>query len=89
MEGSTRCSIIWVQFDDEKIGMELRKEYARLYNSEVNKTSTLILEITRQLTIQINGRRQFPLRLGTAKTIHKAQGSIMKSAVINFGTRKK
>lgn len=33
-------------------------------------------------------RRQFPLRLGAAKTIHKAQGSTMKSAVINFGTRK-
>lgn len=53
----------------------------------------LILEITRQFKIQMNGsyhvkRRQFPLRLGAAKTIHKAQGSTMKSAVINFGTRK-
>ncbi|XP_062577467.1 uncharacterized protein LOC134239311 [Saccostrea cucullata] len=93
VQGSTRCSIVWVQFDDENIGKELRKEYARLFKGEIEKTWTPILEITRQFQIQMNGtyhvkRRQFPLRLGAAKTIHKAQGSTMKSAVINFGTRK-
>lgn len=93
VEGSTRCSIIWVQFDDENIGKELRKEYTRLFKNDIEKTWTPILEITRQFKIQMNGtyhvkRRQFPLRLGAAKTIHKAQGSTMKSAVINFGSRK-
>lgn len=93
VEGSTRCSIIWVQFDDDNIGKELRSEYARLFKTDIEKTWTPILEITKQFKIQMNGsyhvkRRQFPLRLGAAKTIHKAQGSTMKSAVINFGTRK-
>lgn len=93
VEGSTRCSIIWVQFDDDNIGKELRREYARLFKTYIEKTWTPILEITRQFKIQMNGsyhvkRRQFPLRLGAAKTIHKAQGSTMKSAVINFGSRK-
>ncbi|XP_061195058.1 uncharacterized protein LOC133203256 [Saccostrea echinata] len=54
VEGSTRCSIIWVQFDDDNIGKELRKEYARLFKSEIEKTWTPILEITRQFKIQMN-----------------------------------
>lgn len=78
---------IWVQFDDDNIGKELRREYARLFKTDIEKTWTPILEITRQFKIQMNGsyhvkRRQFPLKLGAAKTIHKAQGSTMKSAVI-------
>lgn len=34
-------------------------------------------------------RRQFPLRLACAKTIHKSQGSTMNKAVLHFGKRKK
>lgn len=93
VEGSTRCSIIWVQFDDEKIGREIRTEFKRLYKSGIEKNWTPILEITRLFKIQYYGtyqikRRQFPLRLGAAKTIHKAQGSTLKAAVVHFGTRK-
>lgn len=33
-------------------------------------------------------RRQFPLQLDAAKTIHKAQGSTLHNAVIHCGTRK-
>lgn len=33
-------------------------------------------------------RRQFPLQLAAAKTIHKSQGSTMQNAVIHFGNRK-
>lgn len=33
-------------------------------------------------------RRQFPLRLACAKTIHKSQGSTMVNAVLHFGKRK-
>lgn len=35
VEGSTRCSIIWVQFDDDNIGKELRREYARLFKTDI------------------------------------------------------
>lgn len=77
VEGSTRCSIIWVQFDDEKIGREIRTQFKRLCKSGIEKNWTPILEITRLFKIQYYGtyqikRRQFPLRLGAAKTIHKA-----------------
>lgn len=93
VEGSTRCSIIWVQFDDEKIGREIRTQYKRLYKSGIEKNWTPILEITRLFKNQYYGtyqikRKQFIPRLGAAKTIHKAQGSTLKAAVVHFGTRK-
>ncbi|XP_056001840.1 uncharacterized protein LOC130048804 [Ostrea edulis] len=81
VEGSTRCSIIWVQFDDENIGKELRKEYTRLFKNDIEKTWTPILEITRQFKIQMNGtyhvkRRQFPLRLGLPKQFTKPKAQL-------------
>lgn len=89
-----RCSIIWVQFEDEKIGRKIRTQFKRLYKSGIDKNWIPIWEITRLFKIQYYGtyqikRRQFPLRLGAAKTIHKAQGSTLKAAVVHFGTRKK
>lgn len=33
VEGSTRCSIIWVQFDHEKISRAIRTQFKRLYKS--------------------------------------------------------
>lgn len=33
-------------------------------------------------------KRQFPLQMSAAKTIHKAQGSTMNSAVLLSGSRK-
>lgn len=36
----------------------------------------------------VHFKLKFPLRMGAAKTIHKAQGSTLKSAVVHFGSRK-
>ena len=93
VEGSTRCSIIWVESDDGNIGRVIRTQYKKLCKTGIDKNWTPILEITRLFKIQHYGtfqvkRRRFPLRMGAAKTNHKAQGSTLKSAVVHFGSRK-
>ena len=93
VQGSNRVSIIWVKFEEERIGQQLRIEHARFFHSNIEKSWTPILEITRILKVQFNGtyqvkRRQFPLQLAAAKTIHKAQGSTIQSAILHCGKRK-
>lgn len=90
---SNRCSIIWVKFETQQIGSKARTKYAHLYNKNCDKLLTPILEINRNFNVgQHRGtyviRRQFPLRLACAKTIHKSQGSTMVNAVLHFGKRK-
>ena len=81
-------SIVWVMFNDEKIGMNARKKYSQWYNSNVNKCWTPIFDVKR--TFQIRNktyeRTQFPLRPAAAKTIHKSQGDTMNDVVVSLDT---
>ena len=36
MEGTNRPSIIWVLFDDPRVGRTTREKYRKLYNSSIN-----------------------------------------------------
>ncbi|XP_069114560.1 uncharacterized protein [Argopecten irradians] len=90
---SARCSIIWVLFTEPKIGSKARMTYNHLYTQDICKSWTPILEITKKFSVGRNHacfitRRQFPLRLAAAKTVHKSQGSTMDTAVLHFGTRR-
>lgn len=90
---SERCSIIWVEFDDENIGRKWRIRYRHLYKSSIPATWTPVIETSRCFNFRyfktyLVVRRQFPLCLSAAKTIHKAQGSTMNAAVLHFGQRK-
>ena len=90
---SSRCSIVWVEFDDKSVGKTWRMKYQHLYQSSISLAWTPILETCRKFTLQyyktyLVARRQFPIYLSAGKTIHKAQGSTIKEAAMHFGTRK-
>ncbi|XP_063420756.1 uncharacterized protein LOC134705970 [Mytilus trossulus] len=90
---SSRCSIIWVLFNDIGIGKEQRRQFQYLKNDQIDKTWTPIFEVTRKFLINNNQsyqilRRQFPIRLAAAKTIHKSQGSTVNNLVAHLGRRK-
>ena len=89
IENSKRCSIIWLQFDEADIGMQWKCKYNSLYETDILREWIPILETTRRFNIQYYKtysvvRRQFPLRIAAAKTIHKSQGSTMSAAVVHF-----
>ena len=91
--GSTRCSIVWISFPEIAIGSAVRQKYAHLYKSGIQRKWTPILEIARKFSVGKRkacfvSRRQFPLRLAAAKTIHKSQGSTLQSGILHFGKRK-
>lgn len=91
--GFKRCSIVWVLFDEPTIGSATRIKYAHLYTKDICKSRTPVVEISQKCSVGRHKscyvtRRQFPMRLACAKTIHKAQGSTLNDVVVDLGTRK-
>ena len=93
VSGSNRCSIVWIKFDNKRVGEKVRLKYHHLYYRGICATWTPIFEVSRQFSVGRNKncfvlRRQFPLRPSCAKTIHKSQGDTMPNAVVHMGNRK-
>ena len=47
MEGTNRPSIIWVLFDDPRVGRTTREKYRKLYNSSINTDWTPVFDVQR------------------------------------------
>ncbi|VDI71350.1 Hypothetical predicted protein, partial [Mytilus galloprovincialis] len=77
---SLRPSIIWVKFEDARIGANNRRKYSHLYGKDVEKTWTPMFDIKRSFTYKYKTfeRIQFPLRPAAGKTIHKSQGDTLQ-----------
>jgi hypothetical protein len=81
-------SIIWVQFDEAKVGQQTRRDYSSYFRQGISKEWTPIFAIKRTFVVTKKHisviRTQFPLRPAAAKTIHKAQGSTLDTIVVNM-----
>ncbi|XP_046348179.2 uncharacterized protein LOC124128768 [Haliotis rufescens] len=82
-DGEAFPSSIYVVFDNDKVGHKLRNLKGTA--SALQTTSTPISPL--EETVSNNGgiRRQFPLKLAWACTIHKVQGITVNKAVVSLG----
>ena len=89
-----RPSIIWVQFDNEKAGIETREKFKRrgFYHDKINDNWTPIFDIQRTFT---NDRRnitferiQFPLQPSAGRSVHRAQGTTLNRVVIDLSQQR-
>ena len=83
-------SVLWVSFDNKKIGQLTRRRHFSYYISGIDKNWTPIFAVSRPFTYcrhQII-RTQFPLTQSAAKTIHKSQGLTYDSIVVKTAPRK-
>ena len=82
---------IWIEFTDIKIGQKLRRVSNHQYSSKIPKTWTPLSSVRRSFIVKHDQRvtrRQFPLQLGAACTIHKAQSSTFGQIVVDMFTLK-
>ena len=88
-EKTSRPSVVWVQFEDKKIGSNTRTKYSNLYAQNIEKSWTPIFDIKRSFTYNRRNyeRIQFPLRPSAGKTIHKSQGDTLDEVVVNMNSK--
>ena len=88
IEGSNRPSIIWMKFEDPRIGKATREKYFQrgFYNSNIQRDWTPIFEVERTFLYKFKmyQRIQFPLRPAAAKTVHKGQGITEDEVVVDL-----
>ena len=87
-------SILWVQFDKDKVGQRTRSQFSSFYEQGIPKEWTPIIAIKRNF-YTFDGhsqtsvmRMQFPIRPSAAKNIHKSQGDTMDTVVVNMGSKR-
>ncbi|XP_070203473.1 uncharacterized protein [Littorina saxatilis] len=93
-ECSDQVSVVWILFDDENVGVKARSDNRHLYSaiSDIQKQWTPVFQAVKQFKIGRREniailRKQFPLTLCSAVTIHKAQGSTLEKVAVSFEGR--
>ena len=81
-------SCLWVEFPENRIGKETRKENKYYYHryKEISRHWTPIWAVRRTFMFRRKAivRQQFPLKASSAKTIHKAQGQTESCIIIDM-----
>ena len=81
--------VIWVLFDQQRIGTKTRQENMQLYTQDTDKAWTPVKPITTQFNVGRNKtasvvRKQFPLRPAAAKTVHRSQGDTEREIFVDL-----
>ena len=87
IEGSNDPIIIWMKFDDPRIGKATREKYFQrgFYNSNIQSDWTRIFEERTFLyNFTMYQRRQLELRPAAAKPVHKGQGITEDEVVVDL-----
>ena len=85
--------MVWIKFDNPKVGEKRRKKYRHLYTSEVQTDWTPIMKVShnfyvkRGSTLTYFDRTQFPISLACAITTNKGQGDTYDSLECDFRAR--
>jgi len=90
----TASGIVWMLFDDNKVGARTRADSRTLNKSHIHHIWTPILPLSKQFQVERSHlaqvlRKQFPLRQSAAKTIHRLQGDTMDQVVVDFTSSRK
>ena len=91
MEGTNRPSIIWVLFDDPRVGRTTREKYRKLYNPSINTDWTPVFDVQRTfiLNYKTYQRIQFPLTPASGKSVWKAEGATVDRVVVDLSQEKR
>ena len=86
MEGTNRPSIIWVLFDDPRVGRTTREKYRKLYNSSIHTDWTPVFDVQRTFIVNYKTyqRIQFPLTPASGKSVWKAVGATVDRVVLKI-----
>ena len=86
MEGTNRPSIIWVLFDDPRVGRTTREKYRKLYNSSIHTDWTPVFDVQRTFIVNYKTyqRIQFPLTPASGKSVWKAEGATEDRVVVDL-----
>ena len=81
-------SCMWVQFPEESIGRQTRRDNHYYYKQfpQISNDWTPIWAVKRTFLFRRKAvvRQQFPLKASSAKTIHKAQGQTKSQVVVDM-----
>ncbi|KAK3923890.1 ATP-dependent DNA helicase [Frankliniella fusca] len=93
-KGEKKPLRVWIEFDDKSVGKIARKKLTSLIaNNKIPNTWTpldpiaLTIKTRKTSSLKVN-RKQFPLTLAHALTVHKSQGQSLKQVVVHLGKRR-
>ena len=86
MKETNRPSIVWVLFDDPRIGRTAREKYRKLYKRNIDREWTPVFDVQRTFIVNYKTyqRIQFPLTPASRKSVWKAEGATVDEAVVDL-----